>query len=253
MKEFTLLRNDKFQILIFSIMFLFIWQIVAVLINNDIYLPTLGQVFNSIDEIINSKRFCIDIFSSVGRCIFSFLFALITALILGILSYANKIFRNLLKPINALAQSIPTMVLVVLTLIWFDKDDTPFIVGFAIVFPILYESVLGSITGIDKKILEMAELYNIDLKYKILKIYLPNIKFQLASILGSTFSLALKVVIAGEVHGQPTYGMGTMIQLEKINFNTSGIFGWIIIIILISLMLNICQKIILRRVFIWKN
>lgn len=253
MKEFTLLRNDKFQILIFSIMFLFIWQIVAVLINNEIYLPTLGQVFNSINEIINSKRFCIDIFSSVGRCIFSFLFALITALILGILSYANKMFRNLLKPINALAQSIPTMVLVVLTLIWFDKDDTPFIVGFAIVFPILYESVLGSITGIDKKILEMAELYNIELKYKILKIYLPNIKFQLASILGSTFSLALKVVIAGEVHGQPTYGMGTMIQLEKINFNTSGIFGWIIIIILISLMLNICQKIILRRVFIWKN
>lgn len=45
-------------------------------------------------------------------------------------------------------------------------------------------------------------------------------------ILISTFSLAFKVVIAGEVHGQPKYGIGAAVQIEKVNFNTVKIFAW---------------------------
>ncbi|MDU2663168.1 MAG: ABC transporter permease, partial [Clostridioides difficile] len=59
--------------------------------------------------------------------------------------------------------------------------------------------------------------------------------------------------IAGEVYSQPTYGIGTMIQTEKINFNTSGIFAWIIIVLLISAILQIAQKFLARRAFLWKR
>ncbi len=119
--------------------------------------------------------------------------------------------------------------------------------------PILYDAVLGAMLNIDKKLLEMSEVYKIKMNDKILKLYLPSIKYSLMPILISTFSLALKVVIAGEVYGQPTYGIGTMIQVEKINFNTSGIFAWIVIILLISIILDIFQKVLLRRTFIWKR
>ncbi|MER3123682.1 hypothetical protein ABQG71_21320, partial [Bacillus altitudinis] len=90
-------------------------------------------------------------------------------------------------------------------------------------------------------------------KDKIIKIYLPSIKFRLATIIVSTMSLGLKVVIAGEVYGQPDYGIGSMIQLEKVNFNTPGIFAWLIIVIIISGTLEILQRLILRRTFIWKR
>lgn len=246
-------KKDRLEVVFSFAILLLLWQIIALKINNDIYLPTIGQVYLSMKEIIQTDRFQLDVLYSIGRCVLSFLFALLLAIILGIISYISRLFRNFLKPINSLAKSIPTMVLVVLSLIWFDKDNTPFIVGFAIVFPILYDSVLGSIMRIDKQLLEMAKLYRISMKDKILKIYFPIIKFQLISILVSTFSLALKVVIAGEVHGQPTYGMGTMIQVEKINFNTSGIFAWVIIIILISALLDISQNLLLRRTFIWRR
>ncbi len=102
-------------------------------IDNDIFLPTVGQVFNSIKEIILNSSFYIDILYSIGRCFLVFT-GYVFAIILSIVSYLNRFFRNLLKPINALARSIPTMILVVLALIWFEKDSTPFIVGFAIVF-----------------------------------------------------------------------------------------------------------------------
>ena len=121
------------------------------------------------------------------------------------------------------------------------------------VFPVLYDCIQGSMKSIDKGILEMADLYKLGQKNKILKIYLPAIKFSLISILSSTISLGFKIVIAGEVYGQPLYGIGAMIQSEKVNFNTTAIFAWIIIIVVISFILNQFEKLLVRRSFIWKR
>lgn len=258
MKGFSTRENknqirDKFQITLSYVILLFLWQITAIKINNDIYLPTINQVLDNINEIVLSSRFYLDIIFSVGRCLFSFFIAIMVALILGMMSYISRVIRNFLQPVTSIAKSIPTMIVIVLALIWFDKDSAPFIVGFAMVFPILYDNILDSILSIDKRILEMANLYKIGIKKKILNIYFPSIKFRLISILGSTFSLALKVIIAGEVYGQPKYGMGTQIQLEKMNFNTPGIFAWIVIVVSTSFLLENCQKPLLRRSFIWKR
>ena len=111
------------------------------------------------------------------------------------------------------------------------------------VFPVLYDAVLGSINNLDKSILEMANLYKVRKIDKILKIYLPAIKFSLISILSSTISLAFKIVIAGEVYGQPLYGIGAMIQNEKVNFNTRASFAWMIITVIILLVESFkCNK-----------
>lgn len=258
MKEFIslknkLLINDRLEVALSCVILLFLWEISAKFINNDIYIPTIEQILRSLIEIIKSNRFYLDISFSIIRSMVSFGIALLSALFLGVLSYTNRVFRNFIFPLNSIMQSIPTMILIVLAMIWFDKDSAPFIVGFAIVFPTLYDSVLGSLTGIDKKILEMIKLYKINLKDIILKIYIPSIKFRIISIIISTYSLAFKIVIAGEVYGQPDYGIGTMIQVEKVNFNTPGIFAWLVIIIIVCNLLNKLQTIIYRRMLIWRN
>lgn len=260
MSQFTKNRKIKIfqdknqvQVVLSCAILLFLWEIIALKINNDIYLPTLQQVFISMKEIVLEDRFILDVVSTISRCILSFFIALVVALILGIISNNLNIFKNFLTPITSLARSIPNMVLIVLTLIWFNKESAPYIVVFIMVFPVLYDAILGSMKSIDKGILEMAELYKISRKDKILNIYLPSIKFSLVSILSSTISLGFKIVIAGEVYGQPLYGIGAMIQSEKVNFNTTGIFAWIIIIVIISSILNLIEKFLLRRVFVWKR
>ena len=247
------LSKNKIQVALSCVILLFLWEIIALKIDNDIYLPTLGQVFISIKEIISDERFIINIFSTITRCILSFILTLITAFMFSIISNSFNLFKNFLIPIISLARSIPNMVLIVLTLMWFNKESAPYIVVFIMVFPVLYDAILSSIKNIDKSILEMASLYKISKKDKILKIYLPSIKFSLISILSSTISLGFKIVIAGEVYGQPLYGIGAMIQSEKVNFNTRAIFAWIIIIVIISSLLNIVEKLILRRTFIWRR
>jgi len=251
MKEFSW-KNRK-QELISCIILLLLWEIVAIKINNEIYLPRLEKIVVSMGDIFKEVDFFINISSSLLRTVISFASAMFLAVILGVLSLLYPFSNNFLKPINAIGKTIPTMVLVVLALVWFDKDKAPFIVGFAIVFPILYEGVLNSLINVDKKLVDVCKIYKVSTKEKIKKIYIPIIKFYIAGILMSTFSLAFKVVIAGEVHGQPKFGVGSAIQLEKVNFNTPGIFAWIIIIAFLSILFDKMNKVLVKRVYRWKD
>lgn len=243
--------KSKVCTLLSCLFFISLWQILGLLINNDIYLPTVGQIIKSTKEIILESNFLKIILSSFYRTTFSYILALALAMVLGVLSIVYPFFEYLVIPLNSFAKTIPTMVLVVLALVWFDKDKAPFVVGIAITFPILYEGVRNSLMKIDKKIIDMTKIYEVSLSDKIMKIYLPVMKFYFMSIFVSTFSLTFKVVIAGEVHGQPKFGIGSQIQLEKVNFNTTGIFAWIIIIVFISLIFELINKILNRKIYRW--
>jgi len=243
--------KSKLYTLLSCIFFIGLWQLIAIVINNDIYIPRIQQVIEAIKTIFKEQNFLKIILSSFYRTILSYVFALIFAMILGVLATVYPFFKYLMQPINSFGKTIPTMVLVVLSLVWFDKDKTPFVVGFAITFPILYEGIRNGLMQIDKKVIDMTKIYEVSLKDKIKKIYLPVMKFYFMSIFVSTFSLTFKTVIAGEVHGQPKFGIGSQIQLEKVNFNTSGIFAWIVIIVIISFVLEIINKLLKEKIYRW--
>ncbi|AGX42285.1 ABC transporter permease [Clostridium saccharobutylicum] len=245
--------KSRVYILISCLFFIALWQVSAIIIDNDIYIPRIQQVIKSIVEIVNEPDFFKIVLSSFYRTAISYILALGCSMILGVLSVVYPFFKYLLSPLNSFVKTIPTMVLVVLALVWFTKDSAPFVVGFAITFPILYEGVRNSIMQIDKKLIDMTEIYEVELIDKIKKIYFPVMKFYFMSIFVSTFSLTFKVVIAGEIHGQPKFGIGTHIQLEKVNFNVSGIFAWIIIIMFISLIFELINRFLQKKIYRWNK
>ncbi|OOM74272.1 alkanesulfonate transporter permease subunit [Clostridium puniceum] len=245
--------KSKLYTLISCLFFIGLWQAIAIITNNDIYIPKIQQVTEAIKLIFLEQSFWKVIFSSFYRTILSYVVALIFSMILGVLGAVYPFFQYLMQPVNSFAKTIPTMVLVVLLLVWFDKDITPFAIGFAIIFPVLYEGVKNSLMQIDKKIIDMTKIYEVSLKDKIKKIYVPVMKFYFMSIFVSTFSLTFKVVITGEVYGQPKFGIGSQIQLEKVNFNVSGIFAWIVIIVFISIFLEIVNCALKKKIYRWNR
>ncbi len=245
--------KDKIQIFLSCIVLTIIWEYFAIKMNNDIYLPTIGQVLQNLRLIINDNNFLYNVGYTMIRALISFLLSLGLAVVVGVTSYLSNVFKNFITPINSLIQSTPTMIVIVLALIWFDKDKSAYIIGFSVVFPILYNAVLGSLNSIDKNINEMMDIYSVRIIEKIRYVYMPSIKIKLVPILISTFSLGIKVVIAGEIYGQPKYGIGSIIQLEKTNFNTPAIFAWIIIIGLISIILNYIQSYISNKNYKWRK
>lgn len=245
--------KNKIYILLSCLFFIIIWDAAAKIINNNIFLPNIKEVCYAIYEISCKDKFLFNIIISFERSVISFLAALILSVLLGMLSYMHPFFEYFIKPLNAFAKTIPTMVLVVLALVWCNKDYAPYIVGIGITFPILYEGIKDNLKNTDKKILEMAKIYEISTFDKVTKIYIPVIKIYLMSVFVSTLSLTFKVVIAGEVHGQPKYGIGSQIEVEKINFNTPGIFAWIVLIVIISLFMELIKYILIKRMHRCEN
>lgn len=226
------LKNKKYLIIsIFTL--ISVWQIVAVIIDNGLLLPSFFTVLSDIYKIVLTDNFIILILSSILRCIESFIFSLIIATILAIISYFNKCIYNFLYIIIVFLKSIPTMAFIVLVLIWTSKDFAPIIIGVLISFPIFYDVVLNSLLDIDKNLLQMFRIYRIETIDKIITLIIPVISIAIKKVINSTLSLIFKVVISGEVYSQPEYGIGSIIQFEKMQLNTSRIIAWMIIITVI--------------------
>ncbi len=75
------------------------------------------------------------------------------------------------------------MAIIILALIWLDNEIVPMFVGFIMVFPILYETILNGILNIDENIIEMAEIYKVNKGTIIRDIYMPSILHNLAMVL----------------------------------------------------------------------
>lgn len=234
-------KNKKLSI-ISRISLIIIWILLARTIDNEIIVPKINTTFVSMLEIIKDSDFLNIVTYTILRSLLGFLISLFLAISLGVLSSVSKIVASLMEPILKLLNSIPTIAIILLALIWLSSEFVPMFVGFLMVFPILFESVLNSILNIDKNIIQMASLYKVSKIGIVKNIYMPNILYNLSNIFNSALGINLKMVIGGEVLSQPQYAIGSSLQLERMYLNTPGVFAWIIIIILISFIFDCIIK-----------
>lgn len=232
-------------------MLFIIWQIASMIIGSEVILPSPYLVFSGLINIFKEDDSLKIIGCTFGRTFLSFIFSLILAFILGVWSSFNKYVYNFMIPILNIMRSLPTIGFIILALIWLSQGSAPILVGFIISFPIFYDAIIGSLMNIDKKVIEMAKIYKLSSWDLIKDIYFPSISFAVCRILASTFSLTMKLVVGGEVIGQPKYGIGTELFVEKNYLNTYMVFSWIIIVIIIGIIFNLIQKIINNKVFKW--
>ncbi|NLW22840.1 MAG: ABC transporter permease subunit [Tissierellia bacterium] len=232
MKKYIL--KDRSLSIISNILIILVWVLLSRLVDNEVIFPSIRSTITSLVEIIKDPKFFDMIRYSILRSLVGYLFSLFLAILMGILSSISKFLLNLMAPIINFLRSVPTMAIIILALIWLNNEYAPIFIGFIMVFPILYETVLESIINVDKNIIDMANLYRVDKIYIIKDIYIPNILINLSLVSTSTLGINLKMVIAGEALSQPKYGIGSHLQLQKIYLNTPGVFAWIIIILSIS-------------------
>lgn len=238
MTGFSLSKHKAFGIL--SIILL--WTVSYKLIGNSVIMPSPGETAIAFKEIIISPSFLPAVLSTLSRIMISFLIALGLAFSLGIISATNQWFYDFLSPAMGLFKIVPTMAIVILALIWLTNQKAPILIAVILVLPILYEAVVKGIKGIDPDILSMLDVYQVEGKDIVRYIYIPSILKSVGAIFSSAVGLCLKIVIGGEVLGQPSKAIGTSIQTEKMYLNTAGVLGWIIILVILSLLLEVVAK-----------
>ncbi len=240
MKVSSLRNNIVF--VIYGISFLLVWSWLSKVVNQSVIIPSPEEVMYSLLEILKSKPTYIVIFHTLRRVIASFIIALACALLAGIIAYLLPVVRNLLTPILYFLKVVPVVAIILLILIWSSSESAPAIVGFLMVFPLLYEGVINSLLYIDVKLLHMTKVYNVSAVYQIKDLYLPIIFRGLGNSLSTAFGLVFKSVVAGEVLSHPKLSIGGAIYKEKNYLNTSGVLAWLITMVIINTILEKIMK-----------
>lgn len=234
------------------LLWLLLWQLTAVFIDNEILFVGPIQVLSSLFRNMADKDFIRIAGYSFARIGLGFILAFITGIVLGTLAYRNRFIEELLAPVMAALKSVPVASFVVLLLIWAGSDLLSFYISFLVILPNIYVNSIAGLESADKKLLEMAEVFNISGINKFMYIYRHALMPYLMSSLKISLGMSWKSGVAAEVIGIPAHSIGERVYMSKIYLDTAGLFSWTFIVIILSFLFEKSVLFLLRRFGEWK-
>lgn len=231
MKAFS---SDRAPLLLASLGFLLIWQVAAFLVAQPILLPSPLETLVELVRMLPEARLYGHIGATLIRSTVALLLSFALAFAFAAAAYARRGIRLFLRPLLLTIRSVPTIAVILLALIWLQSARAPLFVGFLILFPTLYETLLAGFDGIDLRLIEMVRSFGLDRKKRWLALYFPAIGGAIRASIRTGAGLGLKVIIAAEVLSQPRSGIGAAMHLEKIYLNTAGVFAWALVAVLVA-------------------
>lgn len=249
MKHSTIFQNKYVERSVSVVVALLIWQIGSMALNNDLLLVSPLGVIQRLGVIIFEGGFWNTIVFSFLRILIGFLGAFIIGCLFAALAGKFHIIRSLLWPFMTAAKSVPVASFIILCLIWLDSSSLSVFVCFLMVVPIIYTNVLKGILETDKKLIEMADIFQMNGFKRVIYIYLPQVKPYIISACSMALGISWKSGVAAEVIGVPAGSIGEKLYDAKIYFNSADLFAWTVVIIIISVVFEKLFLMLLKRAY----
>lgn len=213
-----------------------LWQILSMVSKDKIFFAGPSDVVVSMTQQCFKADFWLSIASSMAKIGAGFLGAFLLGIAIGILAFRFTFIRELLSPLMSVMKSVPVASFVILALIWIGSKNLSIFISALIVFPIIYTTTISGLKSTDSRLLEMAELFSMRKWYKAVAIYKPALMPYLISSCKVALGMAWKSGVAAEVIGVPDLSIGERLYTSKIYLDTAGLFGWTLVIVLLSIL-----------------
>lgn len=225
------------------ILWLLIWQMAAIFIDNTVLLAGPVEVAKTLAGLLLTADFYGICLASMGRILLGFCMSFLLGAALGAISYRFQFIREIAEPVLSVMKSIPVASFVVLLLIWQGAGNLSVWISFFVVFPNACISTRNGLEAVDPKLKEMADVYGIKGFKRVIYIYRPSLVLFLLSGMEISIGMAFKSGVAAEIIGVPDHSIGERIYMSKIYLDTSGLFAWTVALIAISFCV---EKLILK-------
>ncbi|WP_028605688.1 ABC transporter permease [Ottowia thiooxydans] len=151
------------------------------------------------------------VLASSTRVLLGFGIGATAALLVGALVGLNKRAEDYLEPTFQALRAIPSLAWVPLLLMWLGIDETSKVVLIAIgaFFPV-YMSLVAGIRNVDRKLVEVGEMYNLPSLERARRIFLPAAQPHLFTGLRNGLSMSWLCVVAAELLAA-TQGIGYLL------------------------------------------
>lgn len=243
----------RFSPLITVGMFILIWYIAAIAVDIELILPRPALVFKELLALISGKTFWTAVGGTLSRSFTGFAISFALAMILAVAGFAIKPIHRAFSPLVIISRAIPTMSVILLSLIWLTSQTSPILISSLIMFPMFYSDFYSALNNIDKGVIDMAKLYKVGAKDIVTRLYIPNILPSVLDSVRSGISFNVKIVIAAEVLAQTRQSMGISMQISRVMLDTASLLAWTAAAVAISYALELIVELIKRFAVKWRR
>lgn len=230
------MKTNKTKIRLWAVVFwLLVWEAASLIIDQKLFLVSPVTVFLRLTQLAVRADFWAAIVYSFVRIFGGFLLALLSGIVLAVLSAESRRAEELLAPLMAAVKSVPVASFIILVLLFFPSRYLSVIISFLMVFPMIYTNVMEGIRNTDRKLKEMAGLFGLSRTARLRYLYVPQVYPYLSAACEAATGFAFKSGIAAEVIGMPKGSVGERLQQAKVYLNTPDLLAWTVVIVVISL------------------
>jgi len=141
----------------------------------------------------------------------------------------------------------------VVSIIWFGLSSwAPIFTTFMITLPVVASTLVEGVESVDRRLLEMGDVYRLSGRRKFAAIVVPSTIPYLVAGMKVGFGLALKVSVVAEIFGV-TSGIGYVLNYSREILATQMVFAWALVMILVMLAIDsLVFDPIARRLARWR-
>jgi NitT/TauT family transport system permease protein len=244
--------------LISPIIFVVVWEILAILINNAFILPRVGPILEVLIhpfvDIQGSGSLVENALISLERVTTGFLLGALVAIPVGVMMGRFSMLDQLVDPLIQLLRPIPPIAWIPLALAWFKIGfaSIVFIIFIGALFPILLNTIDG-VKRVNRTWIEASTMFGATELQTLGKVILPASMPTIWTGLRVGFGIAWMSVVAAEMLPGTSSGLGYLI-IYSYNFGQLQVtVAGMVVIGLIGLFVDTLLRSVEKRQFAWQG
>lgn len=234
MKNFITKHKNWLLGLLTAVFWLAVWQILALLIQQKLFLPSPYEVFLAMGRLLTRREFYAALFNTFWHITAGFLLAFVIGILLAALAGRFAAAARLLKPLIATVNATPVASFAILALILAGSRHIALLLSFLMVMPIIYANTLAGIVGVPRERFEAAEVFGMPRGERLRYIYLPEALPHVLAACHSGVGISWKAGVAAEVIGITVGSIGGWLYESKLYLKIDELFAYTVVVILVS-------------------
>ena len=159
-------------------------------------------------------------------------------MLFAVLTAKSPVLKSLLSPLLHTVKATPVASFIILAVIWLSVGKVPVLTALLVVLPGVWANVESGILSVDPKLIEMGKAFKMTKRDIFFKIEIPSIKPFFLAAVNSAMGMAWKAGIAAEVICPYKYSIGTALHDSKIYLETTELFAWTAVTVILSVLLE---------------
>ena len=210
-----------------------IWEVLSIIVNKSVLLPSPWSVIEKMATLISSPGFYTSLGATLYRVIIAFLSALVVGSLLGLLAGYSQKIREYLDPLIKIFQTVPQISYILIIIVWFNSFTALLLIILMMTLPIFYFSVLNGYLAIEREYFDVARLFGSSQLSNFYLIIIPLLKSSFLGAISAALPLSIKIAVMAEIFISSSKGVGNLLYLARINLDMATILALTIYMIII--------------------